>query len=97
MHNTGQNGGTIDADIDAIEAWDISTGGVTPLGDTIVVAIVDGGMLLTHADLIPNLWTNWEEIPGNGIDDDNNGYIDCLLYTSPSPRDRQKSRMPSSA
>ena len=35
-------------------------------------------MLLTHADLIPNLWTNWGEIPGNGIDDDNNGYIDDI-------------------
>ncbi|MFL3026879.1 MAG: S8 family serine peptidase [Candidatus Neomarinimicrobiota bacterium] len=78
LHNTGQSGGTIDADIDAIEAWDISTGGVTPLGDTIVVAIVDGGMLLTHNDLIPNLWTNYGEIPGNGIDDDDNGYIDDI-------------------
>ena len=78
LHNTGQSGGTVDADIDAIEAWDISTGGLTPLGDTIVVAIVDGGMLLTHADLIPNLWTNWGEIAGNGIDDDDNGYIDDI-------------------
>ena len=78
LQNTGQSGGTIDADIDAPEAWDLSTGGVTPFGDTIVVAIVDGGMLLTHADLIPNLWTNWGEIPGNGIDDDNNGYIDDI-------------------
>ena len=76
LHNVGQSGGTEDADIDAPEAWDIATGGITPLGDTIVVAIIDGGMLLTHADLTPNLWTNWGEIPGNGIDDDNNGYVD---------------------
>ena len=76
LHNVGQNGGTEDADIDAPEAWDIATGGVTPLGDTIVVAIVDGGMMLTHADLTPNLWTNWGEISGNGIDDDGNGYVD---------------------
>ena len=76
LHNVGQSGGTEDADIDAPEAWDIATGGITPLGDTIVVAVVDGGMLLTHGDLTPNLWTNWGEIPGNGIDDDNNGYID---------------------
>jgi len=76
LHNEGQSGGTEDADIDAPEAWDIATGGVTPLGDTIVVAIVDGGMMLTHVDIIPNLWTNWGEIPGNGIDDDSNGYID---------------------
>ena len=76
LHNVGQSGGAEDADIDAPEAWDIANGGVTPLGDTIVVAIVDGGMMLTHVDIIPNLWTNWGEIPGNGIDDDNNGYID---------------------
>ena len=76
LHNVGQGGGTEDADIDAPEAWDLATGGVTPLGDTIVVAIVDGGMMLTHGDLTPNLWTNWGEVPGNGIDDDANGYID---------------------
>ncbi len=77
-HNTGQNGGTPDADIDAPEAWDITTGGLTALGDTIVVAVVDGGMMITHPDLAPNLWTNYNEIPGNGIDDDNNGYIDDI-------------------
>jgi hypothetical protein len=77
-HNTGQNGGTPDADIDAPEAWDITTGGVNALGDTIVVAVVDGGMMLTHTDLVPNLWTNYNEIPGNNIDDDNNGYIDDI-------------------
>ncbi len=77
-HNTGQNGGTVDADIDAPEAWDISTGGVNALGDTIVVAIIDDGMMLTHPDLAPNLWTNYNEIPSNGIDDDNNGYIDDI-------------------
>jgi hypothetical protein len=74
LHNTGQSGGTPDADIDAPEAWDISTGGVTASGDTIVVAIVDGGCQLNHPDL--NYWYNWHEIPGNGIDDDGNGYID---------------------
>jgi len=74
MHNTGQTGGTPDADIDAPEAWDISTGGVTSLGDTVVVAVVDNGFYLPHQDL--NFWRNWEEIPGNNIDDDGNGYID---------------------
>ncbi len=76
MHNTGQTGGLIDADIDAPEAWDITTGGVTPLGDTIVVAVVDGGCDLNHSDLVPNLWINRNEIPGNNIDDDSNGYVD---------------------
>jgi len=74
LHNTGQTGGTPDADIDAPEAWDLTTGGVTALGDTIVVAIVDGGCQLNHPDL--NYWYNWNEIPGNSIDDDGNGYID---------------------
>ncbi|MBK7159404.1 MAG: hypothetical protein IPH77_12840 [Ignavibacteria bacterium] len=75
-NNTGQTGGTPDADIDAPEAWDISTGGTTVFGDTIVVAIVDGGQQIDHQDL--NTWRNWAEIPANGIDDDNNGYIDDI-------------------
>ena len=74
MDNIGQTGGTVDADIDAPEAWDIATGGLTALGDTIVVAVIDGGFDLNHEDL--NFWKNHHEIPGNGIDDDNNGYID---------------------
>ncbi|MCW3104008.1 MAG: C-terminal target protein [Bacteroidetes bacterium] len=79
MDNTGSNGGAgavADADIDAPEAWDITTGGLTSQGDTIVVAIVDGGFSLTHPDLVPNYWKNYDEIPNNGIDDDANGYID---------------------
>ncbi|MBP9096349.1 MAG: S8 family serine peptidase, partial [Ignavibacteria bacterium] len=74
MNNTGQSGGTPDADIDAPEAWDIATGGNTALGDTIVVCVVDGGGDLAHPDL--TWWKNYAEIPGNGIDDDLNGYID---------------------
>jgi hypothetical protein len=74
MNNTGQNGGTNDADIDAPEAWELNTGGITAAGDTVVVAVVDGGFFLAHQDL--NFWKNYAEIPGNSIDDDNNGYID---------------------
>lgn len=74
MHNTGQNSGLDDADIDAPEAWTLSTGGLTTNGDTIVVAVIDGGFRLTHSDL--NFWRNNFEIPGNSVDDDNNGYID---------------------
>jgi len=74
MHNTGQSGGVEDADIDATEAWDINVGGVCANGDTVVIAIVDSGCDLLHDDL--NFWKNEAEIPGNGIDDDNNGYID---------------------
>lgn len=74
LRNLGQAGGTIGADIHASDAWDITTGGVTALGDTIVIAIVDAGMDMNHPDL--NFFKNYNEIPGNGIDDDNNGYID---------------------
>ena len=74
MHNTGATGGLAGADIHAPEAWDITTGGLTSLGDTIVVAAIDGGFDLAHEDL--NFWKNYQEIPGNGIDDDGNGYID---------------------
>jgi len=74
MHNTGQSGGVEDADIDATEAWDINVGGVCANGDTVIIAIVDSGCDLLHDDL--NLWKNEAEIPGNGIDDDNNGYVD---------------------
>lgn len=74
LHNTGQSGGTVDADIDAPEAWDYTQGGLTALGDTIVCAVIDGGFYLTHADV--NFWKNWDEIPGNSIDDDSNGYVD---------------------
>lgn len=72
--NTGQSGGIIDADMDSSDAWDICTGGVTALGDTVVIAIVDNGTDLDHEDL--PFYKNTEETPGNGIDDDNNGYID---------------------
>ncbi|MFD2720323.1 S8 family peptidase [Hymenobacter monticola] len=42
----------------------------------IVVAVIDSGIDTAHVDLKPVLWTNTKEIPGNGIDDDKNGYID---------------------
>jgi subtilisin family serine protease len=75
-NNTGQSGGVMDADIDCPEAWEMSTGGTTIFGDTIVVAIVDGGQQVTHQDL--DTWRNWDEIAANGIDDDSNGYIDDI-------------------
>ena len=73
MFNNGGIG-VEDADIDATDAWEITEGGVTVLGDTLVIAVIDGGCDLTHEDL--NLWKNVHEIPNNSIDDDNNGYVD---------------------
>ncbi len=74
--NTGQTGGTDDADIDMDLAWDITTGGLTANGDVIVVAVYDTGGDLDHPDLIANNWVNLEEIAGDGIDNDGNGYVD---------------------
>jgi serine protease len=74
MNNTGQNSGTVGADISAIKAWDIATGGLTASGDTIVVAVIDRGFDITHQDI--TFWKNYNEIPNNKIDDDNNGYVD---------------------
>lgn len=68
--------GSPDADLDSDLAWDISTGGLTPQGDTIVLAVIDNGIDLDHPDLQNRLWINHHEIPENGIDDDMNGYID---------------------
>lgn len=75
--NTGQSGGTPDADIDADEAWEHTTGGTTALGDEIVVCIIEG-VNMTHPDLIDNRWQNSGETAGNSVDDDGNGYIDDL-------------------
>ena len=57
--------------IEAERAWDISRG-----SKEIIIAIVDTGVEWTHSDLADNIWINTKEIPNNGIDDDNNGYID---------------------
>jgi hypothetical protein len=80
MHNTGQvfyNDsyyhlfGTPDADIDAPEAWDIEIG-----NSNVVIAIIDSGIDYTHPEFASKIWSNIDEIPGNGIDDDGNMYID---------------------
>jgi subtilisin family serine protease len=63
-------------------AWKLSQ------GQGVVVAVVDSGADITHPDLAPNIWTNFNEIPGNGIDDDHNGYVDDVHgvdLTNPGP------------
>jgi len=74
--NVGQINGVIGADHNVEPAWDTTTGGLTANGDTIVIAVLDDGVDLDHEDLVGNLWRNHDEIPGNGVDDDNNGYVD---------------------
>lgn len=82
-NNNGTSGGAIDADINAPQAWDLSTGGYTALGDTIVVAVLDDGVDIDHVDLANNLWVNHQEIPNNNLDDDQNGYVDDYLGWNP--------------
>jgi hypothetical protein len=66
-----------DHDIDSELAWDITTGGQTTLGDEIVVCVVEiGGAQWDTPDIVDNHWMNIHEIPSNGIDDDDNGFID---------------------
>lgn len=65
-----------DKDIDADEAWDITTGGTTANGHEIVVAVIDDGIQFDHPDMKDNIWMNTQEIAGNNIDDDGNGYVD---------------------
>ena len=72
LHNTGQNGAAVDADVDAPEGWDILQGTGT------VIAIYDDGVDTSHEDIA--IWSNPGETGGgketNGIDDDGNGYTD---------------------
>lgn len=75
---TAGSGAVVDGDIDAPEAWDLTTGGFTTQGDRIVVCVIDEGYNTSHPDLAPNIWVNTSEIPGNGIDDDGNGFVDDI-------------------
>ncbi len=71
IENTGQLGGIEGSDVSAAEAWDIAND-----ASGVIVAVLDSGIRYTHEDLVANMWVNPGEIAGNGLDDDNNGYID---------------------
>lgn len=74
LHNTGQQGGTPDADIDAPEGWDTKRD-----AGNIIVAVIDSGIRYDHQDLAANMWKNLAELNGSPIyDDDGNGYVDDI-------------------
>lgn len=79
LRNTGNNepsggAGVAGADIDALKAWDITTG-----DRTVKIAVIDTGIDYRHPDLAENMWTNSAEANGRpGVDDDGNGFIDDI-------------------
>lgn len=88
LHNTGSysyiadmNTSTVlsteDIDMNVLEAWELYPT-LLPSSREVVVAVIDTGVDTKHPDLAANIWVNPGEIPGDGIDNDNNGFIDDI-------------------
>jgi thermitase len=84
LNNTGSNepqrlmgqdnSGVSGADVEALKAWRVHQG-----SRKVVVAVIDTGIDYNHPDLRNNMWVNNKEVPGNGVDDDSNGYVDDVF------------------
>lgn len=78
LRNTGQASGTAGADIDAVRAWDLSTGSAV-----VIVGVIDSGIRYTHQELASRMWRNPGESgagrESNGLDDDGDGYVDNVF------------------
>lgn len=74
LRNTGQSSGVAGADIDAVRAWETTTGSTD-----VIVAVIDTGVRYTHQDLAAQMWQNPGEIASNGLDDDGDGYVDNVF------------------
>ena len=73
LHNVNHWWGTPDSDIDAPEAWALTTG-----SHDVILGVIDTGINYMHEDLYENVFSNPGEIPGNGLDDDENGFVDDI-------------------
>lgn len=82
LDNTGIFGGIAGSDIDALKGWALKAD-----ASDVVVAVVDTGVNYFHQDLAANMWSNQDEIPDDGIDNDGNGYIDDLYGIDTYNRD----------
>lgn len=80
-YNDGSiSGTTAGADINLFAGWELTHG-----DPDVIVAVIDMGVQFDHPDLADNMWINTAEIPGNGIDDDNNGYVDDIYGWNYAP------------
>lgn len=74
LRNVGQAGGVRGADLNVTNAWDITVGSTN-----VIVAVLDSGIRYTHQDLAAQMWRNPNEIAGDGIDNDGDGYVDNVF------------------
>lgn len=86
LHNTGQSGGRIDADIDAPEAWELFFS-PEQIGNNVIVAVLDSGIYYANEEVRDNIWINRGELPGFDENGDGNISTDELIANGITDRD----------